>query len=83
MIARLFDPCRWLLLGSSVTSHLTRGIIAFGALALAIAPPWQAAWPVFVLVPLAILMLRGCPMCWLMGTACAFQATRPSPRGEG
>ena len=83
MIARLMNPCRWLLLGSSPASHLTRGMIAFGALALAIVPPWQAVWPAFVLAPLAILMLRGCPICWLTGTVCAFQAAKSSPPAEG
>ena len=83
MTARLLNPCRWLLLASSPASHLARGAIAFSALALAIVPPWQAVWPAFVLSPLAILMLRGCPMCWLMGTACAFQAAKSPPSSEG
>jgi hypothetical protein len=84
MIARLLGPCRLQPLSSSLASHLTRDAIAFCALALVIVPPWQAAWPALVLVPLAILMLCGCPMCWLTGTACALQATRsPLLRSEG
>jgi hypothetical protein len=50
----------------SLTEHLLRGMLGAGALAaaLAFAP---LGWPAFVLVPLALIALRGCPMCWTMG----------------
>jgi hypothetical protein len=50
----------------SVVLHLVRGCVGFGALAtLALAPisPW---WSIG-LVPLALVALKGCPACWMMG----------------
>jgi hypothetical protein len=50
-----------------VAEHIVRGIIGFGALAgtsmLAVSQPWLALG----LVPVALLALRGCPMCWTVG----------------
>ncbi len=84
MIAHLLRPLQWVLRGCSPASHLTRGMIAFCALGLAIVPPWQINWPGFILLPLAIGMLRGCPMCWLTGTVCAFRSTKaPLAREQG
>ena len=51
---------------SSVAVHLTRGVLGFGALTLALA--WAPdGWPALLLIPLALWAFRGCPMCWTMG----------------
>ncbi|MYU26097.1 hypothetical protein GTY84_30925 [Streptomyces sp. SID8352] len=47
--------------------HLARGALGFGALAggLALLP---AVGPVsLLLVPVGVVALRGCPMCWALG----------------
>jgi hypothetical protein len=52
---------------SSLPRHLLRGVLGFGALAAAFAllPAWGPA--TLALVPLGVLALRGCPMCWAIG----------------
>lgn len=51
----------------TLLEHLARGAIAIGAFVVAslIAPahPWLA----LVMVPVALVALRGCPMCWTIG----------------
>ncbi|MEV6119327.1 hypothetical protein AB0M23_02145 [Streptomyces sp. NPDC052077] len=52
---------------ASVPRHLARGALGFGALAggLALLP---AVGPVsLLLVPVGVVALRGCPMCWTLG----------------
>jgi hypothetical protein len=52
---------------TSVIQHVLRGI---GALALhACAALVFQAYPLWALLPLAgaLLLMRGCPMCWLVG----------------
>lgn len=54
---------------SSITLHLLRGA---GAVALLACAAWVfRSHPVWALLPLAgaLLLMRGCPMCWLMGLA--------------
>jgi hypothetical protein len=50
----------------SLTVHLARGAIGLGTLAAAsaLAP---LGWPLLVLLPVALIALRGCPMCWTIG----------------
>lgn len=52
---------------SSVAVHLLRGAIGFGALAASLATVNQTWWPTFVLMPIALWMLKGCPVCWTVG----------------
>lgn len=51
----------------SIVEHLARGAAGLGALAafvvLAAAHPWLS----LPLIPLALVALRGCPMCWTVG----------------
>jgi fatty acid desaturase len=75
----LARPLRWLLADPSITAHVSRGAIALAAITLSFTAPWGAAWPALMLLPLALAMLRGCPMCWLHGTLCAVQANRSTP----
>ncbi|WP_433732991.1 hypothetical protein ACQP0C_11965 [Nocardia sp. CA-129566] len=52
---------------ASVTRHLARGAIGFGAVigSLALLP---ALGPVsLVLLPVGLVALRGCPTCWAIG----------------
>jgi hypothetical protein len=51
----------------SLLEHLARGTAGLGALvaAVALAPAWP--WLSLVLLPLALVALRGCPMCWTVG----------------
>ncbi len=46
--------------------HLVRGVVGVGALACAVAFG-GLVWPVFVLLPVALVALRGCPACWTIG----------------
>jgi len=58
----------------SMTVHLLRGFGAVGLIALAViygeAHVWL--WPPALIG--AVLLMRGCPMCWLMGLAEAAKA---------
>jgi hypothetical protein len=51
----------------SLAEHLLRGLAGIGALAAAVA--LAASHPVLALalVPVALVCLRGCPMCWTLG----------------
>jgi len=48
-------------------THLLRGAGGLGALALALWLQPTSAWLSVALVPLAIWLLKGCPMCWTIG----------------
>lgn len=62
---------------SPVWRHLARGVIGLGALAFAASfARANVLWPL-LLVPVGLLALRGCPMCWLMGLHDAL-ARRPT-----
>lgn len=50
----------------TITEHLIRGALAFGAVAVAIRYE-QLIWPLFIFLPAAFLLWRGCPACWAMG----------------
>jgi hypothetical protein len=61
----------------TLTEHFVRGAGGMGALvgAAAVAP----AHPLLALalVPLALVLLRGCPMCWTMGLVQTIAAKLP------
>lgn len=46
--------------------HLARGLAGFGALALAVAAPIPPWWSL-LLLPVALIALKGCPICWTIG----------------
>jgi thiol:disulfide interchange protein len=50
----------------SLAEHLVRGIAGFSLFALAV---WLAPmfWGALLLIPLGLVCLRGCPMCWTIG----------------
>ena len=55
----------------SILEHLARGIVGFGALAWAVAlanaPGAQSVISSIGLSFLALVALRGCPVCWSVG----------------
>jgi hypothetical protein len=51
----------------SLTEHLLRGASGIAALALALQLMPQHPWAMVPLLALALLALRGCPMCWTLG----------------
>jgi hypothetical protein len=50
----------------SIGAHLLRGAVGFGLCAAAIALAETSAFAL-ILFPLALVALRGCPMCWMVG----------------
>lgn len=49
--------------------HLLRGAAGFAALSISLATVNQLWWPSLVLMPLALWMFKGCPICWAVGLA--------------
>lgn len=54
---------------ATLTRHLVRGGIGFGALIGAIALLPLMGPVALLLAPAGLLALRGCPMCWAVGLA--------------
>ena len=51
----------------SIATHLTRGVVAAALIAwAALHQPSNSAFAVIAIV-LAIVAMRGCPMCWALG----------------
>ncbi len=50
----------------SLTEHLLRGLVGVGALAT-LAAYGSLGWPMLLLLPVALVALRGCPTCWTIG----------------
>ena len=51
----------------TILEHLFRGAIGLGAFASAVALTPTHPWLSLAMVPLALVTLRGCPLCWTMG----------------
>ncbi|MGR6913551.1 hypothetical protein ACU635_04800 [[Actinomadura] parvosata] len=54
---------------ASLARHLVRGAAGFGALIGSVALIPVLGLVSLVLAPLGLLVLRGCPMCWMIGLA--------------
>ena len=52
---------------SSIRVHLLRGVGGLGALALALRLESTSIWWALALLPVALWLLKGCPMCWTIG----------------
>lgn len=52
---------------SSLPRHLVRGVIGFGSLIVSVALIPTVGPVSLLLLPLGVLALRGCPMCWTIG----------------
>jgi hypothetical protein len=65
----------------NLSIHLARGAIGASALALSVTCAEQAPWLLALTLPMALIALRGCPMCWTVGlveTVVAKRQGRPS-----
>ena len=51
----------------SIALHLLRGVCGFAALAVALNYANEHLWVAILFMPLALWMLKGCPICWLVG----------------
>ena len=54
---------------TAVAWHMVRGLGAAALVAAAVFPPVALAQVGFLLLLPAALLLRGCPLCWLLGLA--------------
>ena len=52
---------------TAVAWHLLRGLCAGALVLAALFPPAGPPWAALLLLLPAALLLRGCPMCWLIG----------------
>lgn len=52
---------------SSLPRHLVRGAVGFGSLVASFALIPLVGPASLVLLPVGVLALRGCPMCWTIG----------------
>lgn len=60
---------------TSITMQLVRGVLALGAIVGAVILS-SHLWAVLPLALIAIVLMRGCPMCWLSGLFEAFSKRR-------
>lgn len=51
----------------SIAGHLARGVVGLGALVAATELAEGHPWLALALLPMAVVALRGCPMCWAVG----------------
>jgi hypothetical protein len=51
----------------TVVGHLTRGGIAAALIAWAVVHQSSDAWLALLAIVLAIVAMRGCPLCWAIG----------------
>ena len=65
----------------SITVHLLRGFGAIGLITLAIVYGSAQPWLLPPLLIGAVVLMRGCPMCWLMGLFETAKAGRNNPAG--
>jgi hypothetical protein len=95
----MHDPDRSALASASVARHLTRGAIGFGLIGSALALTASVGPVAFLLAPLGMVALRGCPTCWIVGliqtisagrlkrictdTGCKLHPPSPAPRISG
>ncbi|MFI7060027.1 hypothetical protein ACIBL3_03510 [Kribbella sp. NPDC050124] len=52
---------------TSLVRHLARGAVGFGGLIAAFALLPVTGMVSLLLLPLGVVALRGCPMCWAIG----------------
>jgi len=52
---------------STLTEHVLRGLVGIGAFVGAVMLTPDFPLLSLLLLPLALVALRGCPMCWTMG----------------
>jgi hypothetical protein len=47
--------------------HILRGVLGLAALYVSFSTMNEKIWPSLILLPAAVFLLKGCPMCWTMG----------------
>ena len=68
---------------NTLLEHLLRGAIGLTALALAFLFQDVSLFVPIVLVPIGLLALKGCPMCWTLGLGETLLATLQGKSTEG
>lgn len=58
-----------MLASKSIPAHLARGVLGLGSLWASVAFGQTQPWLMVISLPVALLALRGCPMCWTLGLA--------------
>ncbi len=58
----------------SVAEHVARGLAGAFALCAAVLGASSHPWLALLAVPAALVLLRGCPMCWTLGLIETVQA---------
>ena len=61
---------------SSVPRHLMRGAIGFGLIAAALVLTTSRGPVALLLAPIGVVVLRGCPTCWIVGLVETISAGR-------
>jgi hypothetical protein len=51
----------------TLSEHFVRGAVGFGGLATALSIMAPHPWLAILIMPIAIWMFRGCPICWTTG----------------
>jgi hypothetical protein len=67
----------------SLVEHFARGAIFLAALVASVLVARVSLWAPVALLPVALVALRGCPMCWTVGLiqTIAARARGERPRG--
>ena len=53
----------------TISGHLARGALGVGTMAFALSTAATHPWLPLAALPIALVALRGCPMCWTVGLA--------------
>ena len=53
----------------TISGHLARGALGVGTMAFALSAAAAHPWLPLAALPIALVALRGCPMCWTVGLA--------------
>ncbi|WP_437826603.1 hypothetical protein [Sorangium sp. So ce1153] len=72
-----------MLASRSLVEHLARGVLGFGAVAASALLAPASRWASLALLPVALVALRGCPMCWALGLIQTVMARARGERPEG
>ena len=51
----------------TIALHILKGILGVGALYGSLSTMNHTVWPSIILLPAAVYLLKGCPICWTMG----------------
>jgi hypothetical protein len=64
----------------TLVEHLLRGFVGIAALALAAFVATGHPFVALAMLPVALVALRGCPMCWTMGLIDTIRGALRRPR---